>query len=85
MMKRQRQQNKEYKYKYPFKPANLSTKHHEGTLGRYPKYMPSPARVKKRKPENPNERKRDSFRSTYNFRSVPTPSVVLMNIRSKFK
>ena len=85
VMKKLRETNKENGYKEPFKPSNLSTKHHQGTLGRYPEYVPSPKKAKKRKPENPNMRRKDSFRSTYKYKSMATPSVVLMNIRSKFK
>ena len=77
-MKKIREQNKENGYKYPFRPSNPTTKHLKGTFGRHPEYIPSPAKIKKRKKVNENERRKDSFQSTYKYRSVPTPSIALM-------
>ena len=69
---------------FPFKPSNPSKKGYNKTLGKFPDHMPEPIKQVMRKTSVGDEK--SSWRTTYKFKSKPTPSVVtsFRNLKIEF-
>lgn len=84
-MKKKRKAAQEKGFTMPFFPSNPSKKWVLGTIGKYPENIQvKPKKVKKKIKRKKSGTIRETFKPTYNRRSVPTPSITLMNLRSRF-